>query len=478
MLVMKFGGTSVADAERMLGAASLVSDSGERRPVVVVSALGGVTDLLFQGAQAALEGDRSAYETRIQELNRRHEEAGRRLARGRGAERAEEDWESLRSDLSSILDRLAETYRGISLLGELSLRTQDLVAGTGEILSSRLMANACRAQGLDAVWVDPREWLLTNNDFGRAQPLWEQVRERVSMLLRPVTERGAVPVTGGYVGATAEGIPTTLGRGGSDYSAAILGVCLGVEEIQIWTDVDGMMTADPRLVPDARLLEEVGFAEAAELAYFGAKVLHPSTIKPAMEADIPVRVLNTLKPEIPGTRITAAGRPGETGETIETGEIIETGETIRAIAVKKGITGITITSARMLMAHGFLSSVFQVFDRHRTAIDLVATSEVSLSLTVDDTRNLDGICRDLEAFSQVEVHSELAVVAVVGQNFLRQREVAGRIFSALRQVNILMISFGASDINLSFVVKEADADRTLRLLHRELLALSPTEGSV
>ncbi len=462
MLVMKFGGTSVADAERMLGVASLVREAGDRRPVVVMSALGGVTDLLFQGAQAALEGDRPAYESLLQELRRRHEEAGRRLARCRGAERAGEEGESIPGELSPILNRLAETYRGISSLGELSARTQDLVAGTGEILSSRLMVYACQAQGLDAVWVDPREWLLTNDDFGRAQPLWEQVRERARKRFSQVAATGAVPVTGGYVGATAEGIPTTLGRGGSDYSASILGVCLGVEEIQIWTDVDGMMTADPKRVSEARLLEEVSFAEAAELAYFGAKILHPSTIKPAMEADIPVCILNTLKPEVPGTHITPAGRPGET---------------IRAIAAKKGITSVTITSARMLMAHGFLSSVFQVFDRHRTAIDLIATSEVSLSLTVDDTRNLDGIRRDLEAFSQVEVHPELAVVAVVGRNFLQQREVAGRIFSALRRVNILMISFGASDINLSFVVKEADADRTLRLLHRELLAPSLAEGS-
>ncbi|MCZ6904216.1 MAG: lysine-sensitive aspartokinase 3 [Acidobacteria bacterium] len=449
MIVLKFGGTSVADAERMLSAAALVRDCRERRPVVVVSALGGVTDALIKGAEVALRGDESALEPLLAQLRDRHDQMGRILA-----ERAGEDWQALRRDLEPALERISAIYRGLVLLRELSPRVSDLLAGLGEILSSRLMVYACRAQGVPAAWVDPREWLLTNEEFGRAQPLWEEVRQLVGANFPPIVQNHQVPVTGGFVGSTLKGTPTTLGRGGSDFSAAILGVCLEAEEIQIWTDVDGMMTSDPRVVPEARLLEEISFDEASELAYFGAKVLHPSTIKPAMEAGIPVRVLNTLKPKMSGTRITASG----SGERI-----------IRAIATKKGITGITLSSPRMLMAHGFLAFIFQVFDKYSTAVDLVATSEVSVSLTVDDVRSLELIRRDLQPHCRVVVQRDLAVISVVGRNFLHQTGVAGRVFGALREINLLMVSFGASDINLSFVVKQADADTAVRLLHRELL---------
>ena len=439
----------MADAERMLSAAALVRDCRERRPVVVVSALSGVTDALFRGAEVALRGDETALEPLLAELRSRHEQVGRTLA-----ERAKVDWQAVRPDLEPVLERISAIYRGLVLLRELSPRVSDLLGGLGEILSSRLMVYACRAQGVPATWVDPREWLLTNEDFGRAQPLWEEVRQLVEANFHPVVRDHKVPITGGFVGSTLKGTPTTLGRGGSDFSAAILGVCLKAEEIQIWTDVDGMMTSDPRVVPEARLLEEVSFDEASELAYFGARVLHPSTIKPAMEASIPVRVLNTLKPHVSGTRITASGR----GEGI-----------IRAIASKKGITGITLSSPRMLMAHGFLAFLFRVFDKYSTAIDLVATSEVSVSLTVDDVRNLELIRQELQPHCRVVIRRDLAVVSVVGRNFLQQTGVAGRVFGALREINLLMVSFGASDINLSFVVKGSDADTAVRLLHRELL---------
>ena len=249
MIVLKFGGTSVADAERMLSAAALVRDCRERRPVVVVSALGGVTDALIKGAEVALRGDESALEPLLAQLRDRHDQMGRILA-----ERAEEDWQALRRDLEPALERISAIYRGLVLLRELSPRVSDLLAGLGEILSSRLMVYACRAQGVPAAWVDPREWLLTNEEFGRAQPLWEEVRQLVGANFPPIVQNHQVPVTGGFVGSTLKGTPTTLGRGGSDFSAAILGVCLEAEEIQIWTDVDGMMTSDSRVVPEARLL--------------------------------------------------------------------------------------------------------------------------------------------------------------------------------------------------------------------------------
>jgi aspartate kinase len=248
-------------------------------------------------------------------------------------------------------------------------------------------------------------------------------------------------------------VATTLGRGGSDWSASIIGAVLRAEEIQIWTDVDGILTVDPRVVPGARAIPEVSFDEAAELAYFGAKVLHPATIKPAIEKGIPVRILNSLRPAAPGTLITATAR-------------VEEGEP-RALVFKKGISVILIAQPRMLMAHGFVARVFDVFARHRTPVDLIATSEVSISLTVDDPSTLPAVEADLATLGDVRVFRGMAIVSVVGRGFLRRSGLAGRVFQALHDVNVVMISFGASDVNVSFVVAEDEAEKAVRLLHRE-----------
>jgi aspartate kinase len=263
-----------------------------------------------------------------------------------------------------------------------------------------------------------------------------------------------VPVLPGFIGATRSGVTTTLGRGGSDWSASLIGAFLGADEIQIWTDVDGMMTVDPRVVSTAHALPSVTFEEAAELAYFGAKVLHPETIRPAIERGIPVRILNSLRPQAAGTLIRQAadGAPGQP----------------RAIAFKKAISVILIAQPRMLMAYGFVARVFEVFDRHRTPVDLIATSEVSISLTVDDPSRLAAVQADLAPLGDVKVLSNMAIVSVIGRGFVTHPGLAGRIFHAIRDVNVVMISFGASDVNVSFVVAEGDAERAVRALHREL----------
>jgi aspartate kinase len=283
-------------------------------------------------------------------------------------------------------------------------------------------------------------------------PQLTETEARVAEVLRPLIQAGNVPVVSGFIGATMEGVATTLGRGGSDWSASIFGALLPAEEIQIWTDVDGILTVDPRIVPAARVIPEVSFDEAAELAYFGAKVLHPATIKPAVEKGIPVRILNSLNPKAPGTLILAEAR-GREGEP-------------RALAFKKGICVILIAQPRMLMAHGFVARVFDVFARHRTPVDLIATSEVSISLTVDDPRTVPAVQRDLALLGDVRVLADMAIVSVVGRGFVKHAGLAGRIFQALTEVNIVMISFGASDVNMSFVVAHADAERAVRLLHR------------
>jgi len=340
-------------------------------------------------------------------------------------------------------------------LGELTARSLDAISGMGERLSCEIVAAALVSRGVDAQAVDGRSVVITDESFGRAIPLAEETGARVREVLLPLVESRTVPVVGGFIGATRRRVSTTLGRGGSDWSAALIGAHLPAEEIQIWTDVDGIMTVDPRVVAGARVLPEVSFEEAAELAYFGAKVLHPATIRPAVEKGIPVRILNSFNPTAPGTVVR---RPA--GEEAPAGEP-------RAVAFKKGITVILISQPRMLMAHGFVARVFEVFNRHRTPVDLIATSEVSISLTVDDPASVPAVREDLAPLGEVDVLDGMAIVSIVGRGFVRRAGLAARIFQALRDVNVVMISFGASDVNLSLVVVESDAERAVKLLHAE-----------
>jgi aspartate kinase len=445
VIVMKFGGTSVGSAERIRTVAELARDRQSRRVVLVVSALGGITDLLIRGARLALARDPSGAGV-ADEVLARHRAVVTGLVDGRGQD-------ALFSHLDGLVTELRSLYLGVYNLEELTQRTLDAIAGIGERASCEIVAAALEAGGVPAAAVDSRRVVVTDESFGRAQPLMEETGARIREHVLPLVEKGVVPVVAGFIGATRKGVATTLGRGGSDFTASIIGALLPAEEIQIWTDVDGMMTVDPRVVPGARVIPEVSSAEAAELAYFGAKVLHPATIKPAVERGIPVFILNTLNPTAPGTRI-AAGAGDDAAEP-------------RAIAFKKGITVVLISQPRMLMAYGFLARVFEVFDRHRTPVDLIATSEVSVSLTVDDPENIPAVQADLAALGEVQVLRRMAIVSVVGRGFLRRAGLAARVFQSLREVNVVMISFGASDVNVSLVVAEDEAEKAVRLLHRE-----------
>jgi aspartate kinase len=446
VIVMKFGGTSVGSAERIRALSERVRERKQQRPVVVVSALSRVTDDLLRGARLALARDES-WRTVVTDLQTRHRTVVSELiASGPARER-------VRAHVDEITAELHALYVGVHNLAELTPRSQDAISAMGERLSFAIVAEAMTGWGLDAQGVDARDLIVTDESFGRAAPL-PQTTERTRAVLLPLLERGIVPVLPGFIAATTQGIRTTLGRGGSDWTASIVGAALDAEEIQIWTDVDGMMTVDPRLVPGARVIPDVSYEEAAELAYFGAKVLHPATIRPAIDRGIPVRILNSLNPTAPGTRIAAAPEQGNGAP--------------RAIAFKKGITVVLIAQPRMLMAYGFVARVFEVFDRHRTPVDLIATSEVSISLTVDDTASLPAVKADLAALGEVRVLDGMAIVSVVGRGFVSRPGLAGRIFQTLRDVNVVMISFGASDVNVSFVVAQDDAERAVRLLHREL----------
>jgi len=342
--------------------------------------------------------------------------------------------------------------RGIAAVGELTPRTTDHVAAYGEILSSKMIAAAFSAKGLDATLVDSRECIVTDNAHMRAVPQFDETNQRLQAKVRPLLAAGRVPVMGGFIGTTKAGVTTTIGRGGSDYSAAIVGAGLDVARIEIWTDVDGMLTTDPNICPDARRIKLISFDEAAELAYFGAKVLHPATVLPAIQKNIPVYVLNSRNPECAGTRIEA--------------RVPHCRNFFKAIAAKKRITIIDVAAPRMLLAHGFLRSIFEAFDRHRVAVDVVSTSEVSVSLTVDSNESIPALAADLAKLADVKYEGRKAIVCLVGENLRETPGIAARVFGELSHTKIRMISQGASEINLTFVIEEDDVPGVIQRLHK------------
>ena len=442
MIVMKFGGSSVADAPCMREVAALVRAAQPRSPLVVLSATAKTTDQLFEAATRAEAGDLAGALALHGALLARH----RDLAAGLLPTGLPEELNQALQDLAGELDLL---LRGVALLKELSPRSMDAIASVGERLSTRILAAY-----LEVPWVDARTILRTDGTFGCARPLQGDLDALATSLLAPLLGPGRAVVTQGYIGATAQGLTTTLGRGGSDFSAALFGAALGAEDIQIWTDVEGVLTADPRVVPAAQPIEALSFPEAAELAAFGAKVLHPATIQPAVEKGIPVTVRHTRRPEGRFTTITAE---------------VRTGRPVTALAHRGPITILTVTSARMLNQSGFLARLFDVFARHKVSVDLIATAEVSVSLTVEADAPLEALLEDLAAFATVGVTPDRAIVAVVGERLKSTPGITGHAFGALHDINVEMISMGANEINLSLVVKEAEARTVVQRLHAALI---------
>lgn len=447
MIVMKFGGTSVQDAPAIIRAAEIVSGRVNRAPVVVVSAMAGVTEALLRIARAAKERQLAEALASIDELRERHLTTAREVL-GRSNEPS---LESVEREVQSQFAELENLARSVGTLGELTARSQDAIVSFGERLSSVIVAEAFRSRGISAELADSRCFIVTDDRFTRASPDMQETTRRTRGTLDPIIRCGSVPITQGFIGATADGVTTTIGRGGSDYSAALIGAALEAGAIEIWTDVDGLMTADPRVVPNARRIRVISFAEASELSYFGAKVLHPSTVLPAVERGIPVQIYNTRNPGCEGTLIVATPPPSSS--------------LIKSIAFKRGVTIVNVTSTRMLLAYGFLRTIFEVFDRHQTSVDVVTTSEVSVSMTLDNTDRLDAIKRDLSGIGAVTVEREKAIVCVVGDNLKFTPGVAARLFQAIESTNVNMISQGASEINLTFVIDESDVDRVVRSLH-------------
>jgi len=441
--IMKFGGTSVEDAKAFRSVAEIVRSAVALRPVVVVSAIGGFTNVLLASVQKAIAGDARAATKSLDNDLGRHLTVARELLNG-------DSRVAFETTLAEARREIRQLHKIIAAHPVTHPPLQDEIVAYGEQLSSQLLALVLRENGAAARYVDACRCVKTDDNYGSAAPLPETANATRATLV-PLLESAKVPVMGGFIGSTEKGVTTTLGRGGSDYSAAIIGAALDAREIQIWTDVTGVLTADPRIVPSAKTIPVLSYQEAAELAYFGAKILHPKTIQPAIDCRVPVRVCNSHSPSEEGTLIVA--------------ESEATAQTIKAIAHKSGITTVQVTSARMLGAYGFLRALFEVFDLHRTAVDVVTTSEVSVSLSIDDASALPELVPDLEQLGAVEVEENRAIISIVGEGLRTTPGIASRVFSVISHINVSMISVGASSVNLTFMVDEAAAADAIRRLH-------------
>ena len=469
MIVMKFGGSSVESAAAIARVAGIVRERAARKPVVVVSAMGKTTNRLLEIAQTAVAGNRGKALELLDGLERFHIEEVHAPSEGDKLIESMLDPHSppgfgppyVLQAVHSHFAELRELVKGLVIMGELTPRATDAISAFGERLSSLIVNAHFQYLGLDAVHVDSRQVIATDNRHTLAAPLYAESYEKLSATIPPLAAAGKVVVMGGFIGSTREGVTSTLGRGGSDFTASIVGAGIDAEEIQIWTDVDGMLTCDPRIVEGGHRIKTCSFAEAAELAYFGAKVLHPATVVPAIEKNIPVLILNSRRPEVEGTRIV--------------GESVQSSNPVKSIACKQNITVVNIHSSRMLMAHGFLRRIFEVFDRYETPVDVVSTSEVSVSLTIDSTTNIEAILAELREFSEASASNSSALISLVGENIRSTSGVAARAFSAIRDVNIRMISQGASILNISFVVAQADLKRSVELLHAEFFSQLDSE---
>ncbi len=433
---MKFGGTSVGSADRIDNTANIIKSYIEKKPVVVVSAVSKITDKLIELANEAGQGKG---DKNLKDIKKIHYEIIEKL--GLDKSLVEKD-----------LEALSALVKKIKINGGINARILDEFQSFGEQMSSKIVAAQLNKINVKAQAFNAWDLgFLTNSDFGNAEPL----ETTYASLKNDISQLDIVPVITGFIAKNKTGEITTIGRGGSDYTAAIVGNAINSNEIQVWTDVDGIMSTDPKIVINAKTIDKVSFAEASELAYFGAKVLHPKTILPAMEKDIPVRVLNSFNPESNGTII--LNKAGKSNQIV------------KAIACKKGINLINIKSTRMLGAYGFLSRLFAIFDKYKKSVDVISTSEVSVSLTISNNDKISDIIKELEEIANVQVLKNKSVICIVGEGMKNTPGIAGRTFTALGKgnINIEMVSQGASEINITFIVDDNDAENAINVLHDE-----------
>ena len=447
MIVMKFGGTSVANFEAITRTIFIIGGKLDQKPVVVVSALSKVTDLLYRISDAAASRNEAETKELLSQLRQRHVDLAAELL----AQSMMKD-EAI-AKVNALCDALESIAMAVCSLGELSDRNKAIIISNGEYLSSTIIAYAMNSKGIRTKWVDARGMMVTNNSHLKAEPDMAAIIEKVPGVVADAYEGMDAIITQGFVGVTRDGDPTVLGRGGSDYSASLIGMAVDAERIEIWTDVDGVRTADPRSVKNTKYLEKISFEEAAEMAHFGAKVLHPLTIEPAVKKNIPIYVLNSMNPSGKGTAILR-------------NELIEDG--VKSVSFKENIKVINIFSTRMINTSGFLRRVFEIFSESKVSVDLISTSEANISVTVDASQNIDPVVAELSEFADVIVDDDKSQVSVIGKNIVRLNGMLKKTFTPLKKCNVYMISQGASFVNISFVVDREELAEVVQDLHDHL----------
>lgn len=447
MLVMKFGGTSVANFEAITRTIFIIGGKLDKKPVVVVSALSKVTDLLYRISDAAASRNEAETRELLAQLRKRHTDlAGELLVQSVLKDEAV-------AKVNEICDNLDSIAMAVCSLGELSDRNKAIIISNGEYLSSTIIAHAMNSKGIRTKWVDARSMMVTNNSYLKAEPDMTAIMERVPGVIADAYDGMDAVITQGFIGVTKDGEPTVLGRGGSDYSASLIGMAVDAERIEIWTDVDGVRTADPRKVQNTKYLEKISFEEAAEMAHFGAKVLHPLTIEPAVRKSIPIYVLNSMNPSGKGTAILR-------------NEFIEDG--VKSVSFKENIRVINIFSTRMINTSGFLRRVFEIFSESKVSVDLISTSEANISVTVDAAERIEPVVAQLSEFADVIVDDDKSQVSVIGKNIVRLNGMLKKTFTPLKKCNVYMISQGASFVNISFVVDREELSEVVQDLHDHL----------
>ncbi|MFA5820795.1 MAG: lysine-sensitive aspartokinase 3 [Candidatus Gracilibacteria bacterium] len=429
--VAKFGGTSMGNAQAISQVADILEATAGGK-VAVVSATSGTTDMLLKLGDLAVSG--KSWKKEFEELKAKHAGILNEL--------------KVEVDLADFFKEIKGLLEGVGMIKEMSLSANDRLVSFGERISSRILAAILKKRGVGSEAVDAFEIIFTDNDFKHGNVDFEKTDKAVAEKILPMLEKNIVPVVTGFIGQSESGKYITLGRGGSDYTGGIVAAALGASELQIWTDVEGIFNADPRIVKEAGPIEKVSFNEASELAYFGAKVLHPKTIQPAVKKGIPVKVLNTFNPSAKGTLINE-----------------EETNSLKSVSSKKGISVINICSSGMLNAHGFMAKIFEVFAKHKVAVDVVATSEVSVSITVDSAVP-DGLMEDLKKIGAVTLQEKMAIICLVGNGIKNDSTVLGKMFSAVTGHNISMVSQGASQRNVTFLTREEEATEIVQTLFK------------
>jgi len=447
MIVMKFGGTSVANFEAITRTIFIIGGRLDKKPVVVVSALSKVTDLLYRISDAAASKRFEETKELLGQLRQRHIDLTSELLAQSVLK------EEALARVNEICDELDSMAMAVCSLGDLSDRNKAIIISNGEYLSSTIISYAMNAKGIKTRWVDARTMMVTNDSYLKGEPDMDAIAASVPRVVEEAYDGFDAIITQGFVGVTACGKPTVLGRGGSDYSASLIGMAIDAERIEIWTDVDGVRTADPRYVPNTKSLEQISFEEAAEMAHFGAKILHPLTIEPAVKKSIPIYVLNSMNPSGKGTAILR-------------NELIEDG--VKSVSFKENIRVINIFSTRMINTSGFLRRVFEIFSESKISVDLISTSEANISVTVDGAENIDSVVSELSAFADVIVDDDKSQVSVIGKNIVKLNGMLKKTFTPLKKCNVYMISQGASFVNISFVVDREELNEVVCDLHHHL----------